>query len=63
MYNVELFKEPLEYAISLELENNVYQFQLRDKRRNENPLLAFRNRLSYLGKLRFIIIDSYTDIS
>ena len=46
MYNVELFKEPLEYAISLELENNVYQFQLRDKRRNENPVLAFRNRLS-----------------
>ena len=46
MYNVELFKEPLEYAISLELENNVYQFQLRHKRRNENPLLAFRSRLS-----------------
>ena len=46
VYNVELSKEPLEYALSLILQNNVYQFQLRDKRRNENPVLAFRNRLS-----------------
>ena len=46
VYNVEQFKGPLEYAISLILQNNVYQFQLRDKRRNENPVLAFRNRLS-----------------
>ena len=47
----EVLKGPVEYAISLILRNNVYQFQLRDKRNNKSPVLAFRNRLSYHVRL------------